>query len=195
MNENYPHPDMPSGVEDGIVKGLYKFQDGGADAAVQLLGSGTILREAIAAAKLLNEDFGIKANVWSATSFSELRRDGLDKDRWNQLHPDEPRRISHVEEYLAPTRGPVVAASDYVKAVPEMIRAWVPRRYVVLGTDGYGRSDARSALRRFFEVDRYYIVVAALKALADESRVPVARIKEAMARYEIDPEKPNPVTV
>jgi len=195
MNENYTHPDMPSGVQDGIVKGLYKFQDAGAEAVVQLLGSGTILREAIAAAKLLDEDFGIKANVWSATSFSELRRDGLDKDRWNLLHPDQPRRISHVDEYLAPTQGPVVAASDYVRAVPEMIRAWVPRRYVVLGTDGYGRSDARRALRRFFEVDRYYIVVAALKALADEGQVPVARVQEAMVRYDIDPEKPNPVTV
>jgi len=195
MNENYPHPDMPKGSQEGILKGLYKFQDAGKGAAVQLLGSGTILREAIAAAKLLLDDFKIKANVWSATSYGELRREGLDKDRWNMLHPDQPPSVSYVHECLAPTQGPVIAASDYVRAVPEMIRSWVPRRYVVLGTDGYGRSDARRELRRFFEVDRYYIAVAALKALADDGKISVSQVQEAMALYQIDPEKPNPVTV
>jgi pyruvate dehydrogenase E1 component len=195
MNENYPHPDMPKGSQAGILKGLYKFQDAGKDAQVQLLGSGTILREAIAAAKLLQEDFKIKANVWSATSYGELRREGLDSDRWNMLHPDQPPRTSYVHDCLSPTKGPIIAASDYVRAVPEMIRSWVPRRFVVLGTDGYGRSDARRELRRFFEVDRYYIAVAALKALADDGKVSVAQVKEAIALYQIDPEKPNPVTV
>ncbi len=194
MNENYTHPDMPKDAQAGILKGLYKFHDAGKDAVVQLLGSGTILREAIAAAKLLLDDFKVKANVWSATSYGELRRDGLDKERWNMLHPDQPPRISYVQECLASAQGPIVAASDYVRAVPDMIRNWVPRRYVVLGTDGYGRSDARRELRRFFEVDRYYIAVAALKALADDGKISVSQVQEAMALYQIDPEKPNPVT-
>ncbi|MFO1418524.1 MAG: pyruvate dehydrogenase (acetyl-transferring), homodimeric type [Methylotetracoccus sp.] len=194
MNENYTHPDMPAGSQQGILKGLYQFHDAGAKASVQLLGSGTILREVIAAGQMLDQDWGIKANVWSATSFTELHRDGADKDRWNMLHPDQPRRVSYVEECLAPTRGPIVAACDYVKAVPELIRAWVPRRYSVLGTDGYGRSDCRKALRRFFEVDRYYVTVAALKALADDGKIPATKVAEAIARYEIDPEKPNPIT-
>ena len=195
MNENYTHPDMPKGSEHGIIKGLYQIHDAGKKASVQLLGSGTILRESIAAAKLLDDDFGIKANVWSATSFGELRRDALEKERWNLLHPDQPKRISYVEECLAPTKGPIVAATDYMKTVPDMIRAWVPRHYTVLGTDGYGRSDGRKALRRFFEVDRYYIAVAALKSLADEGQIPVEKVTEALKRYEIDPEKPNPLTV
>jgi pyruvate dehydrogenase E1 component len=195
MNENYAHPALPEGVRDDIVKGLYKFRDGGPEAVVQLLGSGTIMRETIAAADLLKSDFGIEANVWSVTSFSELRRDGLEKQRWNRLHPGEPRRVSHVEACLAETRGPVVAASDYMKIVADQIRPFLTKPYVVLGTDGFGRSDRRAELRRFFEVDRYYIATAALEALSEEGTIPAAQVKEAMTRYEIDPEKPNPVTV
>ncbi|CAL1240806.1 pyruvate dehydrogenase (acetyl-transferring), homodimeric type [Candidatus Methylocalor cossyra] len=195
MNENYPHPALPEGAEEGIVKGMYKFKDAGDAARVQLLGSGTILREAIAAAELLEQRFGIQANVWSVTSFTELRREGLEKERWNLLHPDQPRRLSYVEEQLGATRGPVVAASDYMKIVADQIRPYVPRPYTVLGTDGFGRSDRRSQLRRFFEVDRYYIALAALKSLADQGEVPVAQVTEAMAAFGIDPEKPNPAKV
>jgi pyruvate dehydrogenase E1 component len=195
MNENHLHPEMPEGVQEGIVKGLYLLSDAGDKATVQLLGSGAILRETIAAAELLQNDLGITANVWSVTSFSELRRDGLDKERWNLLHPGEPRRISYVEERLSATRGPVVVASDYMKTVADQIRPFLSKPYVVLGTDGFGRSDRRAELRRFFEVDRYHIAVAALKALSDEGSIPVTRVKEAIARYGIDPEKPNPVSV
>jgi pyruvate dehydrogenase E1 component len=195
MNENYAHPALPEGVREGIVKGLYKFRDGGSEAVVQLLGSGAILREVIAAADLLEKDFGIKANVWSVTSFSELRREGLDKERWNRLHPGEPRRISHVEECLGGTRGPVIAASDYMKTVADQIRPFLKQSYVVLGTDGFGRSDRRAELRRFFEVDRHHIAAAALEVLSDEGTVPVERVEEAMKRYGLDPEKPNPMAV
>ncbi|MGZ8244134.1 pyruvate dehydrogenase (acetyl-transferring), homodimeric type [Methylomagnum sp.] len=195
MNENYAHPELPQGAKEGIVKGMYKLRDAGAAAKVQLLGSGTILRETIFAADLLKSEFGIASTVWSVTSFSELRRDGLDKDRWNLLHPDQPRRVSYVEESLSAEPGPVVAASDYMKIVADQIRQYVPRAYSVLGTDGFGRSDRRSELRKFFEVDRYYIALAALKSLADAGEIPLAKVAEAMTKYGIDPEKPNPVTV
>jgi pyruvate dehydrogenase E1 component len=195
MNENYAHPEMPKDSQEGIVKGMYRLVDAGDKAKVQLLGSGTILREAMAAAELLKADYQIEANVWSVTSFSELRRDGLDKDRWNLLHPGQPPRVSYVEECLKGTQGPVVAASDYMKTVADQIRQYVPRPYTVLGTDGFGRSDRRSELRRFFEVDRHYIALAALKALADAGEVPVDAVTAAMAKYGIDPEKPNPLTV
>lgn len=195
MNENYPHPEMPAGVRDGIVKGMYRLKDAGESAQAQLLASGTILREAIAAAELLEQDFGVKANVWSVTSFTELRRDGLDKQRWNLLHPDQTPRISYVEECLAGTQGPIIGASDYIKLLADQIRPFVPRTYEVLGTDGFGRSDRRSELRRFFEVDRHYIAYTTLKALADEGSVTISTLKEAIAKYGIDPEKPNPVKV
>lgn len=194
MNENYAHPELPPGSEEGIVRGMYRLQGVGAAASVQLLGSGAILREVIAAAELLEADFEIQANVYSVTSFSELRRDGLDKERWNLLHPDQPPKSSYVQECLDGTRGPVVAASDYMKLVADQIRPYVPRPYTVLGTDGFGRSDRRSELRRFFEVDRHYIALAALKALADEGEVPLKLVTEAIRRYGIDAEKPNPVT-
>ena len=195
MNENYAHPALPEGSREGIVKGMYKFKDAGDAAKVQLLGSGAILREAIAAAELLKTEFNVEATVWSVTSFSELRRDGLDKDRWNLLHPDQPRRISYVEEALGATQGPVVAASDYVRAVADQIRPYVPRPYTVLGTDGFGRSDRRSELRRFFEVDRHYIALAALKALANGGELPLTTVTEAIEKLGIDPEKPHPITV
>ena len=200
MNENYTQPPMPEGAEEGIVKGLYLFsegaagQDGGQGPRVQLMGSGTILREVIAAGEMLEADWGVVADVWSAPSFTELRRDGVDVARWNMLHPTEGPRRSWVEQCLADRpAGPVVAATDYVRAFPDQIREFVgDRRYVVLGTDGFGRSDYRRALRDFFEVDRRYVVVAALSALARDGVVDSGRVAEAIARYGIDPERPSP---
>jgi pyruvate dehydrogenase E1 component len=162
---------------------------------VRLLGSGTILREVLAAAEMLEQEHGVDADVWSVTSFTELRREGLATDRWNTLHAGEEPRRSCVERSLEEGRGPVVAATDFMRAYPDMIRAWVPGRYAVLGTDGFGRSDTREELRRFFEVDRKWVTVAALKALADEGAVPAAKVVKAMKAYGIDPEKPAPWTV
>jgi pyruvate dehydrogenase E1 component len=195
MNENYLQPALPEDAETGILKGMYAVQhtEGGTH-HVQLLGAGTILREVLAAAELLARDFKIGSDVWSVTSFNELRREGIDVERWNMLHPDQPQRTSYVEEQLAGTRGPVVAATDYIRTYADQIRSYVPRRYLVLGTDGFGRSDMRSQLRKFFEVNRYYIVVAALKALADEGEIPTSAVAEAIRAYRIDPAKPNPVT-
>jgi len=199
MNENYAHPPMPAGAEDGIRKGMYLLREASAPdqnaPRVQLLGSGTILREVLAAADLLAQDFGVAADVWSAPSFTELRREGLDTDRWNLLHPSELPRKSYVELCLADRQGPVIAASDYMKAFADGIRAYVPRRYRVLGTDGFGRSDYRRRLRRFFEVDRWLVTVAALKALADEGTIPASRAADAIRQYEIDPDKANPARV
>jgi pyruvate dehydrogenase E1 component len=162
---------------------------------VNLLGSGTILREVLAAAELLEEEFGVPADVFSVTSFSELRREALDAERWNLLHPGDRRRTPYVSQCLAGHDGPFVAATDYMRTVPDQVRQWVPGRFHVLGTDGFGRSDSRAALRGFFEVDRRYIALAALKALADDGRLDVATVRGAIARFGIDPEKPNPVTV
>jgi pyruvate dehydrogenase E1 component len=199
MNENYVHPDMPKGAEEGILKGMYLLQEGGGakkkKQRVQLLGSGTILREVIAGAELLEKDFGVSADVWSCPSFNELGRDGIDVDRRNMLHPADEPKTSYVTQCLAGRTGPVIATTDYMRAFPEQIRPFVPARYVTLGTDGYGRSDTRAKLRKFFEVNRYYVAVAALKALADEGTVPASKVTEAIKKYEIDPEKPNPVTV
>jgi pyruvate dehydrogenase E1 component len=202
MNENYVHPTLPGGAEEGILKGMHRLREAPAKsgAAVTLLGSGTILREVIAAADLLEQDWKVAANIWSVTSFTELRRDGLDADRHNQLHPGDLPRASWVTQCLAQgkspgklqTAGPVVAATDYMRSVPDMIRAWVPGRYVVLGTDGFGRSDTRAALRSFFEVDRHHIAVAALKALADEGTIERDVVKRAIASYGVDAAKPNP---
>ncbi len=195
MNENYPHPPLPEGVADGILKGMYCLRKGpGRDLRVQLLGSGAILREAIAAGELIERDYGIAADIWSVTSFSELRREALDCARWNMLHPDATPRASYIEQCLRGRSGPAIAATDYMKAHADQIRAWVPMRYAVLGTDGYGRSDTRAKLREFFEVDRRYIAVAALKALADDGQLPAARVVDAIRRYDIDPDKPSPVT-
>ncbi len=152
MNENYVHPAMPAGAEEGILRGMYRLQTRD-KAQIQLLGSGTILREVIAAGALLETDWGVAANVWSVTSFSELARDGMEAERWNRLHPLAPKRQGWAEACLGNAQGPALAASDYVRAVPELIRAQMPRRYVTLGTDGFGRSDTRAALRDFFEVE------------------------------------------
>ena len=199
MNEAYEHPAMPAGVEAGILKGMYLFRESKSDAKlrVQLLGSGTILREVIAAAELLEADWGVAADVWSATSFTELRRDGLAAERWNLLHPEETPRVPYITGCLAKRKGPVVAASDYVKAFPDQIRAFIPsgRAYRVLGTDGFGRSDSRAKLRRFFEVCRHFVVVSALHALADQGEAKPALVAKAIDKYGIDSEKPDPSTV
>ncbi len=201
MNENYAHPAMPQGVEAGILRGMYLFRGqktedrGQKKPTVQLLGSGTILREVIAAAELLEKDFGVAVDIWSVTSFNELRREGLDCERWNMLHPESPRRVSYVEQNLAAQPGPVIAATDYIKSYADQIRPYIAGRYKVLGTDGFGRSDTRKKLRHFFEVDRYYVAVAALKALADEGTIDAKQVSKAIRLYKINPDKPNPTTV
>ncbi|MGZ5325399.1 MAG: pyruvate dehydrogenase (acetyl-transferring), homodimeric type [Solirubrobacterales bacterium] len=197
MNENYSHPAMPEGSAEGILRGLYPLgagdsKPGGKGPGVQLLGSGTILREAIAAAELLAEDFGIAATVWSAPSFTELRRDALEVERWNRLHPGEKPRRSWIETSLADSEGPVVATSDYMRSFADQIRPWVPGSYSVLGTDGFGRSDYRVALRGFFEIDRRHVAVAALDALAEQGAVEAGEVKRAIEKYEIDTEGEAP---
>jgi pyruvate dehydrogenase E1 component len=194
MNENYSHPAMPNGAEEGIRRGMYLFRDAGDGKGprVQLMGCGTILREVIAGAQLLAQDFGVLSDIWSCPSFNELRRNGLETERWNLLHPAQPPRRSHVEQCLASRQGPVVAATDYMRAFADQIRPYVARRYVCLGTDGFGRSDYRVALRRFFEVDRHYVAVAALKALSDEGAIPASKVEAAIAKYGIDPERSPP---
>ena len=193
MNEKYPQPPMPSGVESGILKGLYRVREGqGNGPIVQLLGSGAILREVLAAAEVLEHDHGLTADVWSATSFSELARDGQDTDRWNMMHPNEDRRLCYVERQLASTSGPVIAASDYIRSFAEQIRAYVPREYRTLGTDGWGRSDGREKLRQFFEVHRNYICIAALSALARDGSVDRDTVARAILKYGIDTENLPP---
>jgi len=199
MNENYTHPDMPAGAEAGILKGMYLLKDAGkakkGELRVQLLGSGTILREAIAAAELLDKDFGVSSDIWSCPSFTELRRDGFDAERWNRFHPESEPRKAYVTQCLEGRTGPVIAATDYVRAFADQIRAFVPARYTVLGTDGFGRSDTRANLRRFFEVDRYYIAHAAISALAAEGKMNAKDVARAIKQYKIDAEKVNPVGV
>ncbi|MHB8656349.1 MAG: pyruvate dehydrogenase (acetyl-transferring), homodimeric type [Solirubrobacteraceae bacterium] len=199
MNENYAHPPMPEGAEEGILRGIYRLRTGASPRSrrprVQLLGSGTILREVEAAAELLESEFAVNADVWSVTSFTELRREGIEVERWNMLHPLEEPRQAYVSECLDARRGPVVASTDYVRAVADQIRQWVPGRYHVLGTDGYGRSDRRSALRKFFEVDRHYVTVAALRALADDGKVERETVQQAIEHFGLDPEAPMPTTV
>ncbi len=197
MNENYEHPEMPAGVEKDILKGMYAFQQGHASNGprVQLLGSGTIFREVIAAADLLRRDWGVEADLWGCPSFNELARDGQEVARWNLLHPLEAPRKSHVEACLADTRGPVIAATDYIRLFAEQIRPYVPRRYVTLGTDGFGRSDTREKLRHFFEVDRHWVTVSALKALADDGAIDRDKVAAALHKYGLDPAKANPMSV
>ncbi len=199
MNENYEHPALPAGAEPGILQGMYLLRESGskAKARVQLLGSGTILREVLAAAQLLEQDWGVAADVWSATSFTELRREGLAAERWNLLHPEAKPRVPYVAQCLEGRAGPVVAASDYLKTFADQIRPFVPRQraYRVLGTDGFGRSDSRAKLRYFFEVNRHFVALAALKALADSGAGEASAAAEAIRRYGIDPEKPDPTTV
>ena len=197
MNENYEHPAMPEGSEAGILKGMYRLRQGGAGSGprVQLLGSGAILREVIAAADLLKNDWGVEADIWSCPSFTLLARDGNECARWNLLHPAKPLRFCHVGECLKDTQGPVIASTDYVRAFAEQIRPFVPRRYTVLGTDGFGRSDTREKLRYFFEVDRHWVTLASLAALAEDGAIERQKLADAIRKYGIDPEKPNPLTV
>ncbi|GAA5171063.1 pyruvate dehydrogenase (acetyl-transferring), homodimeric type [Viridibacterium curvum] len=197
MNENYEHPDMPAGAEADILKGLYKFKDGAKSKGprVQLMGSGTIFREVIAAAELLRNDWGVESDIWGAPSFNELARNGQDVARWNMLHPLEEKRVSHVETKLKGTQGPVVVATDYIRLYAEQIRPYVPNKYVVLGCDGYGRSDTREKLRHHFEVNRYWVTVAALSALAEEGKVDREKVAAALVKYSLDPNKPNPMSV
>jgi len=196
LNENYPMPGLKPGTEEQIIKGMYLLQEGAKKTPrVNLLGSGTILRESIAAKELLEQEWGVAANVWSCPSFNELARDGQDCERWNLLHPATKLRVPFVAEQLAKHAGPVVASTDYIKSYADQIRAFMPkgRTYKVLGTDGFGRSDFRSKLREHFEVNRHYIVVAALKALAEEGAVPVATVGEAIKKYGINTDKINPL--
>jgi pyruvate dehydrogenase E1 component len=196
MNENYAHPELPAGAETGILKGMYLFRQGGSgQTRVQLLGSGSILNEVIAAADLLRKDWGIEADIWSCPSFTLLARDGADTARWNLLHPDATPRRSYVGQCLENTEGPVIASTDYVRTFAEQIRPYVPNRYTVLGTDGFGRSDTREKLRHFFEVDRHWVTVASLAALAEEEKLDRAKVAEAIRKYGLDPAKPNPLTV
>jgi pyruvate dehydrogenase E1 component len=201
MNENYAHPAMPAGAEAGIIKGLYLLKEGGkadkknASPRVQLMGSGTILREVIAAADLLRDDWKVESDLWSATSFNELRRDGMSVERHNLLHPTQKPRKSYVESALEGHPGPVIAATDYMRNYADQIRQHVGRRYVTLGTDGFGRSDYRVKLRKFFEVNRYYVAVAALKALADDGVIKADVVEQAIKKYGLDTERRDPWTV
>jgi pyruvate dehydrogenase E1 component len=198
MNENYPHPGLTDAAREGILKGMYRLSEGAGDKKgprVQLMGSGTILREVMAGAELLKSDWGVTADVWSCPSFTELRRDGMEVVRWNMMHPTEKPRAPYVEECLRGSKGPVIAASDYMRTFADQIREFVPRRYKVLGTDGFGRSDSRDNLRAFFEVNRHYVAIAALKALAEEGEVPATKVAEAIKKYGIDANKPAPWTV
>ena len=188
---------MPANSEPGILKGIYLLKDGGKGKGprVQLMGSGTILREVIAAADLLRDDFKVNADIWSVTSFNELRRDGMKAERWNMLHPTNERKKSYVETCLDGHAGPVVASTDYMRNFADQVRAHIPRRYVTLGTDGFGRSDYRVKLRQFFEVNRYYVTVAALKALADDGEIKTDKVQEAIKKYGLDTERPEPWAV
>jgi pyruvate dehydrogenase E1 component len=198
LNENHRQPSMPAGVEEGIRRGLYLYRAGPASLGaprVQLLGSGAIFHEVAAAADLLRDDWGVESDLWSVPSFTELAREGNAAARQTLFHPEANAIRSYVEEKLSDTKGPVVAATDYVRAYADQIRAFVPRRYLVLGTDGFGRSDTRERLRSFFEVDRFHVAVAALKALADDGVLPPARAAEAMQKYRIAGSRPAPWTV
>ena len=194
MNENYSHPDMPMGVEDGIIKGLYRLTETAKPGKkhVNLMGSGTILMQAIKAAEMLKADFGVTADIWSATSMNELARDGQDAARWNRLNPLDTQRVPYVTQQLSKATGPVIAATDYIKTFAEQIRAFVPNPYTVLGTDGFGRSDSRVNLRRFFEVDANHIAAAAMVALYREGGIPKTVLQQALTKYDIDGDKPNP---
>ncbi|MBM38295.1 MAG: pyruvate dehydrogenase (acetyl-transferring), homodimeric type [Woeseia sp.] len=196
MNENYSHPPMPKGVEEGILRGMYLLKSGKkGKIRAQLMGSGTILREVLGAADLLKKDFDVQTDIWSVTSFNELRRNALEVERWNQLHPAKTQKKCYIEECFASNPGPFIAATDYMKIISDQIQRWIPGRFISLGTDGYGRSDARKPLRKHFEVDKHYIAVTALKALADDGILEQKIVAEAIKKYGIDPDRPDPVTL
>jgi len=196
MNENYAMPEMPEGVKEGVVKGMYKFKPSkkkNAKLKAQLLGSGTILNEVIKAQEILEEEYKIAADVWSVTSYKELRRDGLDVDRWNMLHPTEKQKVPYISKVLKNENGVFVAASDYVKALPDTISKWFPRPLMSLGTDGFGRSEGRAELPDFFEVDARYVVVGTLFALAKDGKIKMTQVEKAIKELGINPEKLNPM--
>tara|TARA_B100000809_G_C15055344_1_gene500452 strand:- start:222 stop:1376 length:1155 start_codon:yes stop_codon:yes gene_type:complete len=193
-NENYIHPPMPDAVGEDIIKGLYKIK-ATKNPTIRLLGSGPLMGETLAAADLLKRDWNIDPGIWNVTSFSELRRDAEETERWNLIHPERKQRQSHLEKCLSKHRVPTVAVSDYVKMLSEQIGPYVPGPYYALGTDGFGRSDTRENLRHFFEIDRYYITLAAIRALAIEGKVDISKAEKAIEKYNIDPEKPSPITV
>jgi len=196
LNENYQHPEMPKGAEEGIVKGMYLLKEGKkADLKVQLFGCGSILREVEAGAEILREEFGVESDVWSTTSINELKRDAMEVSRWNLLHPEDQPRESYLEQCLKGHEGPVIASTDYMRMYADQLREYIPRRYKVLGTDGFGRSDTRTKLRNFFEVDRHYVAVAALKALQEEGKVKASVVAQAIAKFNINPEKAAPWTL
>ena len=196
MNENYQHPEMPKNIEKNIIQGIYKFSGSKLKAPkVQLMGSGVILREVIAAAKMLESEWNVSADIYSVTSFTELRREALDNERWNMLNPDKKQKISIIQEIISDQESPIVASTDYMKSYAEQIANFIPNKFVSLGTDGYGRSDSREALRSFFEVDRYYIVVAALKALVDSKKIDIEILTKAIRKYKMNNNKPNPVSI
>ena len=196
MNENYQHPEMPKNIEKNIIQGIYKFSESKLKAPkVQLMGSGVILREVIAAAKMLESEWNVSADIYSVTSFTELRREALDNERWNMLNPDKKQKISIIQEIISDQESPIVASTDYMKSYAEQIANFIPNKFVSLGTDGYGRSDSREALRSFFEVDRYYIVVAALKALVDSKKIDMEILMKAIRKYKMNNNKPNPVSI
>ena len=193
-NENYIHPSQPEGISDGVIKGMYKMR-GTQEPRIRLLGSGPLMREVLAAAELLKEDWGVEPGIWNVTSFSELRREAEAVERWNLIHPDEKPRVSYIEELLNKNHVPTVAVSDYIKLVSDQIRPYVPGPYYCLGTDGFGRSDTREGLRRFFEVDRFYVVLTAIKALVHAGELENSMVDAVLEKYDLDPEKPNPVMV
>jgi pyruvate dehydrogenase E1 component len=195
MNENYKMPAMPDGVKEGIVKGMYKLKSSelkNPKCRAQLFGSGTILNEVVKAQEIL-EDYKVSADVWSITSYKELRRDALDIERWNLLHPSEEPKVPYITKILKDEEGVFVASSDYVKTLPDSISKWVPRHLISLGTDGFGRSESRMALRDFFEVDAKHIVLAALYALLKDGKIKSAIVEKAMKDLGINPDKRNPM--
>jgi pyruvate dehydrogenase E1 component len=194
MNENYVQPAMPKGAEEGIIKGMYKITSGGkAKHHVTLMGAGTILNEVIAGAAILKDKFDVEADIWSLTSVNELVREGQAVDRWNLLHPTDKPKQSYIGEQLGDSEAPIIVATDYMKSYAEQMRAYIKQPLHVLGTDGFGRSDSRAALRHFFEVDRYFVVVSALKALADKGEIKPTVVAKAIAEFGIDPDKSNPL--
>ena len=196
MNENYIHPSIPKGVSNGILKGMYCLKRGGKKKLkAQLMGSGTILREVLASSEILLKDFGVDSDVWSVTSFNELRRNALQIERWNNLNPDKQLKKNYIQSCLSSSAGPFIAATDYMKIIPDQIQRWVPGTFISLGTDGYGRSDTRSALRKHFEVDRWFIVITTLKALSDQGMIDGRIVSKAIKKYGIDPSKKDPVNL
>jgi len=196
MNENYQHPDMPKNIEKNIIQGIYKFSENKLKAPkIQLMGSGVILREVIEAAKMLESEWKVSADIYSVTSFTELRREALDNERWNILNPDKKQKVSIIQEIISDQESPIVASTDYMKSYAEQIANFIPNKFISLGTDGYGRSDSREALRSFFEVDRYYIVIASLKALVDSKKIDKDMLTKAIKKYKINSNKPNPVSI